>query len=198
VTKPIIALDIDDVLVDTAAVLLDDYNKKYGTSLERHHYYSKDIDVLGVSDYEVAADRFTRYVLSGALTDTRPLDEAIAAIQRLSAYYDFVGVTSRPAEIAYATKDWVRMYFGDVVSDVIFTHFVMAANAPGKTAVTKVDACSKIGADYLIEDHLHHAIPVASSGVTVFLIDQPWNQTDVLPPNVKRVTGWSDIVGVLL
>jgi uncharacterized HAD superfamily protein len=191
--KPVIALDIDDVLVDTAAALLNDYNEKYGTSLKKHHYYSKDTSVLGVSDYEVAAERLTRYVLSGALTEAHPLADAVEAVKRLSVRYSFVGVTSRPADIAPATKEWVQMHFGDAVSDVLFTHFVMAANAPTGTSLTKVDVCSDIGAVYLIEDHLHHAVPVADMGVKVFLINQPWNQADTLPPNVERVANWKGI-----
>lgn len=198
-TKPVIALDIDDVLVDTAAALLGDYNEKYGTSLEKHHYYSKDIDVLGVAAYEEAADRLSRYVLSGALTEAQPHQEAVDAVRRLSSAYSFVGVTSRPSGIAPATKEWIRRHFGDVVSDVIFTHYIMSADSPDKaTQLTKVEVCSDIGAVFMIEDHLHHALPVAESGVSVFLIDQPWNQSDILPSNVQRVTGWKDIEAKLV
>lgn len=191
--KPVVALDIDDVLVDTAAALLNDYNKKYGTSLEKHHYYSKDVNVLGVTDYNEAADRLTRYVLSGALTQSQPLLDAIEAVRRLSGAYTFIGVTSRPPEIAAATRDWLNLHFGDRVSDVIFTHFIMAADSQNKTQLTKVEVCSDINATYMIEDHLHHAIPVAESGVKVFLIDQPWNQMETLPLGIERVTSWSDI-----
>ncbi len=47
--KPVIAIDIDDVLVDTAAKLINDYNRKYGTFLTKHHYYKKDLEPLGVN-----------------------------------------------------------------------------------------------------------------------------------------------------
>ena len=49
--KHVIALDIDDVLLDTMSALFGYYNKTYGTSLTGQHYYTKDIDALGVKDY---------------------------------------------------------------------------------------------------------------------------------------------------
>lgn len=41
--KHIIAIDCDDVLVETAPLILAHYNKTYGTHLELKDMYSKDL-----------------------------------------------------------------------------------------------------------------------------------------------------------
>ena len=56
--KPVIALDIDDVLLDTMSALFGCYNKAYGTSLTKQHNYTKDVDALGVKEYADAVARF--------------------------------------------------------------------------------------------------------------------------------------------
>ncbi len=40
----VIAIDCDDVLVDTAQDLLQFYNQKYGTSLDETNFYATDVD----------------------------------------------------------------------------------------------------------------------------------------------------------
>lgn len=194
-----VAIDIDDVLVDSVTPIFNHYNKKYGTTLTKKDYYSKDIKVLGVSEYAVAAKRLEKYLASAEYTTLPPLAEAVRAIHRLSEQYRFVAVTSRPAFIEHATRAWLKKHFDDLIEDVIFTHFVMAADHSNHPSVSsKVDVCQRIGAAYMIDDHLHHAVPAASVVEEVFLIDQPWNQQANLPKNVSRVKDWSVIETVLL
>jgi 5'(3')-deoxyribonucleotidase len=195
--KPVIAVDIDDVLVDTAAKLLDDYNRKYGTSLTKHHYYKKDVEPLGVTDYAIAAERLAKYHTSPDFLEAHPIPDAIDVIQRLSPHFEFIGVTSRPETIAEPTRAWAKQHFGDAISKIIFTSFVMAAEKD-QTPLTKAIACKEIGAVFMIKDHLGHALPVSELGVKVFLIDQLWNQHDALPENVIRTSGWSDVEKHLL
>ena len=197
--KPVIALDIDDVLVDSVTGIFDDYNEKYGTALTKEHYYSKDIEVLGVSDYKVAAERFEKYLASDAYASLVPISDAIRAIRRLSGQYAFVAVTSRPMFVESMTRRWIKEHFEGMIQDVVFTHFVMAADTSNHPSISsKVDACRRIGAMFMVEDHLHHVIPVAESGVKVFLLDQPWNQQAKLPSNVSRVKSWDVIEKALL
>lgn len=194
-SKPVIALDIDDVLVDTAGHMMSSYNDSYGTKMTRYDYYSKDLTVLGVDDYDIAAKRFEKYIRSGALTNATPLPEAVETVKRLSRHYDFVGVTSRPEYIAEATGEWLKQHFG--VVKAVFTSFIMGGSDHQGTMLSKAEVCTDINAKYMIEDHLHHALPVADSGVRVFLMDQVWNQSDDLPENIIRVKSWQEIEAYL-
>ena len=189
--KPVIALDIDDVLVDTATHLLGSYNKTYGTKLTRSDYYSKDPVVHGVEHFNEAAKRFEKYMRTEAYSKAEPIPEAVQAIKYLSRYYDFIGVTSRPEYVAEATGKWLEKHFG--VLKAVFTSFIMGATTHQGTVLSKTEVCQDIGATYMIEDHLHHALPVSASGVTVLLFDQLWNQKDDLPDNVIRVQNWQEI-----
>lgn len=193
-TNPVVALDIDDVLTETAAHILDYYNKNFGTKLEKHHYYTKDITALGVPDYSVAAERFTTYLNSKAYIARQPLAEAVKSINRLQNSFDLIAITSRPKSLVDATKRWIKEHFGDAIPEVIFTNFIAAVDGVGGgVPLTKVEACKKINAKYMVEDHLYHALPVAQSGIQVFLLDQPWNQTLVLNQFITRVNNWTEI-----
>jgi len=191
--RPVIAVDIDDVLVDSAASILGDYNKKYGTSLTKNHYYSKDIKVLEVEHYDIAAERFGKYIASKEYTDMPPISGAVSAINRLSSRYDFVGVTSRPEFIAEATNKWLKKHFKSGIIKAIYTSFVMGSVSQQSSILTKAGVCQELGASYMIEDHLGHVLPVSELDITVFLIDQPWNQAGALPKNVIRVKNWLEI-----
>jgi len=45
-----------------------------------------------------------------------------------------------------------------------------------------------------VEDSLEHASAIAEAGVFSLLLDQPWNQSPVLPRQCKRVYDWDAIV----
>jgi hypothetical protein len=69
----------------------------------------------------------------------------------------------------------------------------------GKTARSKGDVCVEIGADLLIDDHLHHAQQVAAKNIDVLLFgNYPWNQAETLPKHIRRVQGWADVEELLL
>jgi len=194
-SKPVIALDVDDVLVDTATHLLGSYNKAYGTKLTRSHYYTRDTEAHGVEHYDEAARRFEKYMRSPAYTDVLPLPEAVRAVKHLSQYYEFVGVTSRPEYVAEATGKWLEEHFG--VVKVVFTSFIMGGSDHQGIVLSKAEVCQDINAKYMIDDHLHHALSAADIGVEVLLLDQIWNQTDHLPERVTRVKSWQEIEAYL-
>ncbi|MEO5499035.1 MAG: hypothetical protein ABIR46_00880 [Candidatus Saccharimonadales bacterium] len=197
--KPVIAVDIDDVLLNSADMLMADYNLRFGTSLTRADYYSKDLAKLGVEHYDEAAVRFRAYQESQAFAeDAEAYEEAVDSVARLAQYYNFIGATSRPEFIKDQTDRWIKKRFGGNILHVIHTNFVMGSSSHIGTTLTKAEACLLLGAKYMVEDHLHHAIPAAENVRKVFLVDKEWNQQDNLPDNIHRVNGWKDIEGDLL
>lgn len=196
--RQIVAVDIDDVLLNSADLLMGGYNLRFGTSLTRADYYSKDVGKLGVAHWDEAAERFRVFQESEVFTDAEPDPEAVESVTNLALYYDFVGVTSRPEFIKDQTDKWIKKRFGGNIPRVIHTSFVMGASNHVGTLLTKAEVCKQIGASYMVEDHLHHAVPVAETGTRVFLVDQVWNQKNDLPSTVTRVQGWKEIEGILL
>jgi len=64
----------------------------------------------------------------------------------------------------------------------------------GLNANKKSDLCLKLGVEVLVDDCLEFAEECADKGIKVLLLDSPWNQTDSLPKNVKRMKNWDEIV----
>jgi uncharacterized HAD superfamily protein len=189
-----IAIDCDDVIVGTASLTLNHYNKMYGTHLALKDMYSKDLKVWGVTDDATAIARVEAYQKTNEYQNALPFHEAIEATRRLSKQYKLYVVTGRPTFIETATKNLLERHFPEIFQSIEFTNFF------GNKPRSKSDVCRELEADLLIDDHLGHAIPVAQCGIDVLLFgDYPWNYTpEKLPDNVRRVRGWPDVTKILL
>jgi len=56
-TKPIIAIDCDDVIVGSAPYILQHYNTTYGTTLDISDFYSEDLTLWGTTSRAEAIKR---------------------------------------------------------------------------------------------------------------------------------------------
>ena len=64
---------------------------------------------------------------------------------------------------------------------------------------SKSDVCRALNAQYLIDDHVHHATVVAETGIKVLLFgDYPWNQAESLHPNITRKKDWPAVLQLLM
>ena len=189
----IIAIDCDDVIVPTVALHLDHYNKTYGTHIEPKDFYSNDLSLWDVPDTATAIRRVEDYTKTPEYQHAKPFTESIDAIRELGKYHELHLVTGRPDFLTTATTNMLTQYFPDLFSSLEFTNFFH------EKARSKADVCTQLNADYLIEDHLHHAQLVAACGTKVLLFgDYPWNQTDKpLPANITRVPDWSAVTKLL-
>lgn len=189
-----IAIDCDDVIVATAPAIIDFYNARYGTQIDMKDFYSTDhTAVWGAPDEQTAIRRVDEFLRSSEFQRLPPFREAIAAIQQLKARHDLHIVTGRSDYLADATHAMLEQYFPATFRSVEFTNFFTDKPRP------KSQVCQDLGADLLIDDHLHHAEVVAACGIPVLLFgDYPWNQTDNLPATITRVSGWSDVTDRLL
>jgi 5'(3')-deoxyribonucleotidase len=185
--KQIIAIDCDDVIVASAPAILDHYNKTYGTDIAIEDFYGEELAAYP------ATERVDEYLASEEYKNLPPLQEAIHAIRQLGEHHELHVVTGRADYLAEATHTMLKKHFPDIFRSVEFTNYF------GKNSRSKAQVCKDIGADLLIDDHLHHAEVVAAEGIEVLLFgDYPWNKADTLPPNITRVRGWNDIVERLL
>ena len=190
--KLIIAVDCDDVLVPMAPLILEYYEKTYGTHIELKDFYSRDLSIWGVPDIATAIERVEAYTRTEECQHTKPFEDAIKSIHELAKYHELHLVTGRPDFLTEATKNMLTQHFPGIFTSLEFTNFF------GQKARSKADVCMQLSADYLIEDHLHHASVVAECGTKVLLFgDYPWNQSKQLPDNIQRVHDWPEVVRVL-
>ena len=190
--RRVIALDCDDVIIVTAPAILQNYNERFGTKLELKDYYS-DYTTGWATDRSTAVRRVDEFLKTKEYQDLEPLQEAIDAIAMLSKYHELHIVTGRADFLANSTRRVLQQYFPDTFRSIAFTNFFGQASRP------KAQVCQELGADLLIDDHLHHAQTVAACGIDVLLFgNYPWNQTDSLPSNIKRVPNWKVVVAELV
>lgn len=195
-SREVIAVDLDDVVVETAQNVIDYYNRVYGTSVVLEEYYDPQYEkVWSTPDVETAVKRVNSYLETDEYFGLPPVEEATSTIRDLNEKYDLHIVTGRPDFVEEATLQWLERHFPDLYDTVVFTNFF----SQGDKKRHKGDICTELGASYLIDDHLEHAFSAANSGVEVLLFGQyPWNRADSLPAKIKRVKNWKEVGRLLL
>lgn len=194
----VIAVDCDDVLVDSALAVLDHYHATYGVRVPAAEAYSMDPDLWGVDHIDEAVKRVLRYHQTAEYQQLPPIRDAVGALRTLRDRHEIHLVTGRPDSLRSATLDWLTEHFPDVFASTEFTNFIVPTEHRHVTR-SKADVCVGLAADILIEDNPHHARLVAGHGVHVLLYgDYPWNRTDgVVGPNVTRVRDWAEVLAFI-
>ncbi len=192
-TKPVIAFDCDDVIVATGSLLVGYYNALHGTNVQPEEFYSKDYEHVWQAGPEVAVRDLFAYLLTDDYADLPPMDGAVEVLRELTKNFTLYIVTGRPDATEAATKKWVEKYLPGVFEDVIFTNFFKLSDSKGALR-TKADVCKELGAQYLVDDHLHHIQNVSEQGITGLLFgDLPWEQPAVLPPLAAKIKDWKEL-----
>jgi hypothetical protein len=118
-------------------------------------------DVWGGTNEEATEKVHTFFESSYFLEDLEPLDGAAAALERLSAKFRMVVVTSRQHCIAEATMQWVEKHFPGKFQKVYFgNHWARDCPDPEKmnsSKRTKLQMCQEAGAIALIDDSASYA-----------------------------------------
>ncbi len=191
----ILAIDLDEVVVDTAQKIIKNYNKTYGTSMKLKDYYSHDYkNTWKTPDVETAIQRVNSYLETKEYTNSKPVHMATNVIYKLKEKYKLYTITGRPDFVEEATRSWLHRYFPDIFEDIVFSNFY----DPTKVR-HKGDICKELGIELLIDDHLGHILNVSKAGINGLLFgDFPWNEASQLPPNVRRVKNWEEVSSILL
>lgn len=187
--RKIIGLDFDDVLLHCFKHLVEFHNENYGTTHLLDDYTSYQPTKLWNCDYAEVMRRVKEYHESEHAKNVQPVEGAIEAIQELSKKCDLAIVTMRPPETEPVTRMLLEQ-FPPVFQGI---HFIGSwSGLPG--IKNKADICKEIGASLFIDDSLHNAEIISAAGIPVLLFNANWNQREALPPLVKRVFSWGEIL----
>jgi len=190
-SKPIIAVDIDEVLMPHFQDLADYYNRLYGTQLTLADNHPKDTKNWGTDSFEVAVRRVQKFFETDEFKNSQPFEEAKEATRLLAEHYTLVVITSRDTLIEEVTRDWLNRHFAELFQDA---HFTSLYNLEGKST-SKAAVSQAIKADYLIDDGFDHILEASRIGVRGLLFgDYPWNGHQELPPGVVRVKDWDAVL----
>ncbi len=190
--KPIIAIDIDDVIAANASAFVAYSNEKYGTNLTIDDYQEHWAEIWKIEHSEVL-HRATEYHASGYIATYSVIDGAYAALKQLAERFTIIAVTSRRNSINQLTHEWIEKHYPAIFQDIIFCGFFDSEQP--NIHLTKGDVVKNIQASYFIDDQLKHVSAVAENGIHSLLFgDYFWNKSDALPSNIIRVQNWEEVI----
>jgi uncharacterized HAD superfamily protein len=191
--KPIIAVDIDEVLFPMVPDLIKYVDREHKVKLtpEDFSYYSLEgIWPAGSAEGAIVFENYKNQVT----TEIAPVKDAAEALGKLSLKYDVIVMTSRDIKVEQITKGWLNRHFPEIFKEV---HLLgnRHDSLPDQWR-PKSETCLELGVSYLIDDNLTAVKETSAVGVKTLLFgDYPWNQLDELPPNVTRVKDWQEVLG---
>lgn len=196
-TKPIIAIDIDDVLADNAAGFVAYSNAKWGTNLEVNDYDEHWAKLWNTEhDIDETLRRRDDFMASGSYNSYTSKDRAYEVLKQLSERFELRIVTSRLMVMRDGTMDWLHEHYqGIFKDDTVHLAGIWDTLTHQSINMTKADVVKSIGAQYLIDDQLKHCNAAAELDINAVLFgDYGWNQAEALPVNVTRIADWDGVL----
>lgn len=193
--KTRIAVDVDNVIFIHHDLTIDVLNEEFGVDLHPDDVDEYDYAACYVRKFPDLDERKLRKRLAALMTDSEHLSKAAPSLPMLTALRELAGLsadgtgvtvlTARPEELKGATRLLLDQH-GIAYAKLIHTK-------------DKTMACRNNQIRYLIEDCPEHAEGVKTAGVSVFLIDYPYNrQVKATGDNgVWRITNPIQIPGLL-
>jgi len=193
-SKPVVAIDLDDVLTPHFEGLIQWYNAKYATNLTLEHNHPTDPTPWGTESVKEAVKRVHGYFDTENFKNEQPFEEVTRVLDQLSKNFDLVVITGRDHMIEDITSKWLKKHFPDIFNDV---HFTAQYSLQGKSR-SKKDVALSTNASYLIDDNLEAVIDANSVGIKGILFgNYPWNKSNKLPIGVVRCRDWLEVQGYL-
>jgi len=195
VTKPVIAIDVDDVLAQHAESFIEYSNQKWGTSLTLDDYDEHWAKVWQV-DIAEALRRRDEFVSSKVHDNFIAHTDSDTALKSLAERFELRIVTSRLLSMKEGTLEWIKQTYPGVFSeDHIHFAGIWDKLESNSHAMTKTDVLKQIGASYLIDDQLKHCYAASEAGVQAILFgNYGWNQVSDLPKDITRCRDWAAIL----
>lgn len=191
-SKPVLAIDLDDTLVDNAIHVIEAYNRIEGGTISLNDVYvaqklgdplhgwhhNRDEARIWIRDYLVSEE---------GLAESRPLPETIAALKQLAEQYELWIVTGRNLTWQKGTKEWVDRYLPG-----LFAGIRHCGDTP------KSEVCAEINAHTIIDDSPYYLSFCVKAGMQAILFGEyPWN-ADAPEAGITRAKDWDEVVEVLL
>lgn len=188
--RPLIAVDIDDVLFPFVPGIATYHNDLKGTTLSPQDFHSYNfMEVWGGDEQETntIVDNF----MMGDNLHLQPVEGAKQALTRLNQDYDIVLVTARNEVFETATVTWLREHLPD-----LFRHVIFAGNQyDGRPHRTKGSICTELDAQLLIDDHPRNIMSAAECGIDGILFGiHAWSVLDAPNSKVTACRDWSAVL----
>ncbi len=196
--KPVVALDLDDLIYPFMDGMVPFHNERYGTALTVDDYHSFEFEQVWGGSREDAVSKVTQFFMElddlGAFPP--PTDSSVVAIDKLAVEFRLAIVTARFDELRELTLRWIDEHFPGRFDDVHLCNTFILGRA---TRRTKASVCEKMDAIALVDDSLANVTDVAATGRRGILFgNYAWNQSESLPERVVRAEKWDDVLSELM
>ena len=178
--KPILGVDIDNVLAESDACLRAMIQEMFGIDLREERMTRYEYEAYGVT-MEQLGEVFQLFNTETCRT-LELVPGAKTAMQQLALRYEIALVTSRDPESKAGTEYWLQAK-GLPYDQLHFNDEKHALGIPYRA---------------FVEDRHEHAHRIATTGTTVYLLSRSWNARPLAHPNVRRVDSWDEILEHLL
>lgn len=190
-----IAIDFDGTIANTYVLQQRFCRERFGINLP----LEASVGALRKQYLTDEQIKEAKEFIHGEATLTTPLvDGAREAIQQLiAAGHRVVILTGRVAAGARTAKEYLTR------NRVPYHRFLFVSDDEKRrladgTILSKSVVINRLKLDIMVDDQLKGLSTLASNGITIILIDQPWNRQEKLPPGVFRMRGWPQIIGRLM
>lgn len=191
--KPLIASDIDGVLIDWMNPFINHVNSAFGYSLTYQDCHTHTLTDLLQVDFdrlvEICNDFEEKVGYAGQLF----MEDGYQGLKDLQEDFDLVFITSRPHSYEEYTTQLIRDHFG---STVVFAHGAKMEYGTKGARKKKWQLADELGALYLIEDNPHE-FDGWQAATKPICHKQPWNATLLeMHPDIPHVT-WDEIPSII-
>jgi phosphoglycolate phosphatase-like HAD superfamily hydrolase len=189
-SKPIIAIDLDDVLAANAAGFVAFSNLRWGTNL-RPEDYSERWEDLWQADVEETERRSLEFHASGVSLRYEHDRDAVHVLQHLAKTYTLMIVTSRRRLVEPETRAWLEQHYAGIFDEVHFAGIYDDGVRETTHMETKGDIFRSLQVSYVIDDQPKHCIAAVEHGAHAVLFGlYPWNKDQQIPEGVTHCYDW--------
>ncbi len=198
--KPIIAVDVDDVLASSALAFVEFSNQRWGTNLTIDEYHD-DWAMLWKLDkeHEESMKIISKRAEEFFAHHLRDMDHDVSAYEvlvNLKQDFDLIVVTSRRLQTKGDTLAWIQeRYEGIFAEDKIFFAGFYDTIEKGSFTKDKGALLKSLGASYHIDDQPKHCNGAIVQGVQGILFGEyGWQRGEALEDTVVRVKNWEEVL----
>lgn len=192
--KPVISIDIDDVIADSTEHLRQVVNKRTGHTLSKEQYkisgeywgyYERVWKEAGI-DHLVDFAALNEEMVEDQ-SHVAVMDKAHEVLSGLTDKYTFILVTSRDESWKQATLAWIEERFSGVFEGLYFT-----GNRHSDSYRNKGELCAEHGVFMHIDDNINHCQSVIDLGIQTILFGEYGWQVDA-PQDQVRCRTWGEV-----
>lgn len=180
-----IGIDIDEVLVEYLAGVINFYNFENKTYIKKEQFNSYNFWEVWGGTREEAIQICDNFYNSEGFNQLMPVQEALDSVNNLHKNNELFLITARPLHWKEKTERWIK-------ENITFNpNTIFSSDFHSKQGKTRLSICKEFGISLLLDDNAHYALECANSGIKVILFDKPWNKK-AEHPNITRVKNWPE------